>query len=407
MRIGMFAKLNDLSIDTIRYYIDLKLIHPIRKGKYYYFDKEQQVQLDNLLYLKKLRFTLEEIKKIVIAKQFSKIKTEIHSSIYEDMLLKKKDNVSNEISELSEVLIELESEIKRVNEKQNDTYKERGISFKNLDLICCPNCGENIEIAEGILKGNSIYEGKSECDCGYSLSINQGIIVIKHNKENIIDPYEDNRNYIDEFMNEAPKSFVDFTIHSYKEVVRQLLEKGLTDKVLLFMKTGLGALEISLLEHSQDIKLIILVDDDFNKLRIAKKSIETNLLGCNIICICSELYELPLKKKSVDIAIDFMATFVNGFRLDDNMYEYIYPILKERSSIIGLYLYFKDFDMLSRLKEEKRILFDGRTIPQSIEAYNYTQTSNYEEVILYEGSNINDFFIEGDKVHSKIMIFDR
>lgn len=407
MRIGMFAKLNDLSIDTIRYYVDLKLIHPIRKGKYYYFDKEQQVQLDNLLYLKKLRFTLEEIKKIIITRHFSKIKTTIDSSIYEDMLLKKKDDISNEILELSDVMIELESEIKRIKEKQNDTYKERGISFKNLDLICCPNCSKNIEISEGILKGNGIYEGKSECDCGYLLSINQGIIVIKHNRENIIEPYEDNRNHIDEFMSEVPKSFVDFSIHSSKEIVRQLLEKRLSDKVLLFMKSGLGYLEISLLEHSKDIKLMILIDDDFNKLRIAKKSIETNFPGCNIICICSELYELPLKKKSVDIAIDFMATFVNGFRLDDNMYEYIIPILKERSSIIGLYLYFKDFDMLSRLKEEKRILFDGRTIPQSIEAYNYTQTSNYDEVILYEGSNINDFFIEGDKVHSKIRIFDR
>lgn len=407
MRIGIFAQSNNLSIDTVRYYVDLNLIHPIRRGKYYYFEKEQQDELDRLIYLKKLRFTLEEIKKIATVKELSKIKTVVESSIYSGMLLKKRAELNSEILELSKALYELEEEIEKTNEKPIDACMERGIAFGNLEILCCPKCGKSMEINEGILRGNGVYEAKAECDCGYLLSINQGIVVTKHNHENIIEPYVEGHNYVDDFANDAPKTFVDFMINSSKEVIRLLLENALSDKVLLFMKSGMGVLETGLLEQTKDIKLIILVDDDFNKLRVAKNSIETNFPNCNAIYICSEFYELPLKKKSIDIAVDFLAAFINGFRLEHNIYDYIIPLLKGKSSIIGLYLYFKRLKMLLRLPESNRKLFDGRTIPQTIQGNGYINTTDYEEFILHEGSNINDFFRDEDSVHSKIMAFER
>lgn len=61
-RIGKFAIDNGISIDTIRYYIQLELIHPLRKGKYFYFGKEQQEQLEYIIRYKELRFSLDEIK---------------------------------------------------------------------------------------------------------------------------------------------------------------------------------------------------------------------------------------------------------------------------------------------------------------------------------------------------------
>lgn len=406
MRIGMFAKSNNLSIDTVRYYIDLKLIHPIRKGKYYYFEKEQQEQLNRLLFLKKLHFTLEEIKKIISFEKLSKIETTIKSNIYEDMLLEKRNIIEKQINELSEALEELDNEIMNISKKQNANIKEQGIAFKSFELICCPKCGEEIEFVEGVLRGNGIIEGKGICNCGYSLLIKEGIILLSHNSDNIIDPYIENHNQLDEFINETPKSFVESMMYFYEEIVRLLSKKLLSDKALLFMKSGLGPLELSLLERTTDIKLMILVDDDFNKLRIAKKSIEKNFPNNNVLYICSELNELPLKKRTIDIVIDFVASFIHGFRIDDNLYEYIIPILKEKSSIIGLYLHFKQFNMLSRLTENKRKLFNG-SVFKNIASYSYVESSDYEEIILHEGTNINDFFKEGDKVHAKLMFFDR
>lgn len=407
MRIGEFAENNNLSIDTIRYYVDLNLIHPIHRGRYFYFEKEQQEELDRLLYLKSLKFSLDEIKKILTAESLSKIKTSVENSIYEDMLHKKREEISREIKGLSAVLKGIEDEILKFKNRHDDTYKERGVSFSNLQILCCPRCGRAVEISDGILKGNGIYEGISNCECGYSLSINQGIIITKQNIGNIIEPYEEGRDYVGDLINETPKSYVDYMMSSSKEVIRLLLDKGLSEKTLLFMNSGLGVLETNLLGHSTDIKLMILADGDFNKLKVAKKSIESNFPGCNVVYICSELYELPLRKKAIDIAVDFLAAFLNGFRMDKNIYEYILPLLKSKSSIVGLYMYFKQFRMLSRLPEPHRYIFDGRSIPKAIKEQGFAEIGGYEEYVLNEGSNIDGFFREGDTVHSKIIVFDR
>lgn len=407
MRIGEFSEHNNLSIDTIRYYVDLNLIHPIKRGKYFYFEKEQQEELDELLYLKRLRFTLDEIKKISTAQILSKIEMSAKSSIYQDILIKKKDELKSEVSEISMALKILEDEIKRAGEKNEDTYKERGIPFGSLDILCCPRCGKSIEISEGILKGGGISQGKSECTCGYSLSIDRGIIVTKRDFSDIIDPYIDGKDYAGDFAKEVPKEFAEYVMESLREIIKLLLDKGLPDKTLLFMNSGLGVLETNLLGQSNDIKLMIMVDADFNKLRVAKRTIESNYPGNNIIYICSELYELPLKKKTVDIAVDFLASFLGGFRTDASIYERVIPLLKDRSSIIGLYMYFKHFRMLSRLPESRRYIFDGRAIPRIIGGFNFSETGHRGESILHEGSNINGFFRDGDEVYSRIMVFDR
>ncbi|QUH27911.1 MerR family transcriptional regulator [Vallitalea guaymasensis] len=407
MRIGMFAKLNNQSIDTIRYYIGLNLIHPFRKGRYYYFGKEQQKELDELLYLKKMRFTLQEIKKITLIKQLNKIKTVTKSNYIKDILLQKRESIELEINDLNRIIQALDDEIKTIDEKQNINLKQKGVAFKNLEYICCPKCGKPIEISKGVLKNNSIYEGLSVCDCGYSISIREGIIITKHDDDNIIEPFIKYNNPIDTTINDLPQSYIDFMMSSTKEIVQILIEKNLSDKILCFMKSGLGLLEINLLERTQNIKLMMLIDDDFNKLKIAKTSIESKFPNANIIYVCSELFDLPFKKKSVDIGIDFYASFVNGFRWEYNIYEYIIPILKDRSSIIGLYLYFKSFNMLTRLDCARRKLFDSITISDIIEGNNYKQNKIYDETILLEGENINGFFIEGDKVNSRIMVFER
>lgn len=407
MRIGEFADHNNLSIDTVRYYVDLNLIHPIKKGKYFYFEKEQQTELDELQHLKKLKFTLDEIKRVLTFKALSKLEISNKSSMYKDMLIRKIDELNREKSEISAALKELEAEIIRVGERNEDAYKEKGISFENLNILCCPRCGTPIEILEGTLKGNGVCDGKSICGCGYTLIIDNGIVVTKQDFINVIDPYIEGKDYVEDFTNENPKEFLDHMMSCSKEVIRLLLERGLSDKTLLFMNSGLGFLETNLLQQSQGIKLMIMVDNDINKLKAAKRSMERSFKESNIIYICSELYELPIKKKSTDIAVDFLASFLNGFRQDTNIYKHIIPILKDKSSIIGLFMYFKRFNMLSRLPESRRYIFDGREIQSIIRVNKYTETGGFDEAVLHEGSNINGFFREGDEVCSKIMVFER
>ena len=66
LKIGEFAKLFNVTIKTIRFYEEKKLLKPCYIDKYSgyrYYNEENIKQMNEILYLKKLGFSLDEIKK--------------------------------------------------------------------------------------------------------------------------------------------------------------------------------------------------------------------------------------------------------------------------------------------------------------------------------------------------------
>ena len=65
LKIGEFAKIFNVTIKTIRFYEEKELLKPCYIDKYSgyrYYDDENIKQMNQILYLKKLGFSLEEIK---------------------------------------------------------------------------------------------------------------------------------------------------------------------------------------------------------------------------------------------------------------------------------------------------------------------------------------------------------
>ena len=62
MKIKEFSNNFDLSYDTIRYYMKLNLINPQKVGGHYEFDPEDQNDMAEILKLKEMEFSLDEIK---------------------------------------------------------------------------------------------------------------------------------------------------------------------------------------------------------------------------------------------------------------------------------------------------------------------------------------------------------
>ena len=64
-KIGEFSKLTDLSIKTLRYYDEINILKPSKIDNftnYRYYEEKDLERLKKILYLKRLGFTLEEIK---------------------------------------------------------------------------------------------------------------------------------------------------------------------------------------------------------------------------------------------------------------------------------------------------------------------------------------------------------
>ena len=102
LKIGEFAKLFNVTIKTIRFYEEKELLQPCYIDKYSgyrYYNEENIKQMNEILYLKKLGFSLEEIKK------------------YDEKLVK------NKIEEYQEKIIQYTSNINILKDIDNTSPK--------------------------------------------------------------------------------------------------------------------------------------------------------------------------------------------------------------------------------------------------------------------------------------------
>ncbi|MCQ6325313.1 MerR family transcriptional regulator, partial [Bacillus cereus] len=72
MKISKFAEVNNVSVDTIRHYMDLGLVISEKKGSHYFFDEYCQKDIELILEYKWLGFSLYEIKELFLYKNLGK-----------------------------------------------------------------------------------------------------------------------------------------------------------------------------------------------------------------------------------------------------------------------------------------------------------------------------------------------
>ncbi len=199
IKIGDFADLFNVSIKTVRYYESMGLIVPkyvdIYTG-YRYFDEENIKVMQEILALKKLGFTLEEIHNFDSATIKDKI----------DELNKEKNNIENKIANLEKFSLKGKEVLKlgefvndskavgkwsllgiseNINLAKKETYIEDDYNIKDLYLL--PNGEEYwvIHWTNGIIYINDIA-------CPYEIVDNKMYITIKdpiNNQESKIATY--------------------------------------------------------------------------------------------------------------------------------------------------------------------------------------------------------------------------
>lgn len=405
MRISDFAKKNNMSVDTIRYYIKEHLLHPLKKGNYYYFNENNQIEISKLLKLKSYKFSLKEIKNLFFIDRLSDIKYLDTNTFIKNIYLSKKKQLESEIASLNNVKNDLVKEIAGLPLATTKKYKCLGLPLSFVEHLSCPLCNKQLILNTAVITNNSIQQGESLCDCGFKLNICDGIIIPYTKNVEILDPLENTS--ISNVLDNSPSSFMEFMFSSIEQLVQSLLIEDLKQKIILDIKASMGILPLQFLKHNSSFKYFILLDDDINKLRVVKDSVESLYQNPNIIYICCDLYNLPISYKLIDIAIDFLGSFVNGFRLKENTYSSLMPYLKRSSIIVGLYLYFKKFDMLSRLPNHLTANFNDKAICHYLESNGYSNKLPKSETCLKEGNNVGDFFKPNDEVFASIRFYER
>ncbi|MGH0670109.1 MerR family transcriptional regulator [Bacillus paranthracis] len=369
MKIGKFGEVNNLSIDTIRHYMDLSLIIPEKKGGHYFFDEYCQTDLELIIHYKDLGFSLNEIKELFFYKNLAKSMNYEKDIFYQSLFKLKYDKMEQEIELLEKKRDKLKGvlhDLLLTNETSNTII---GIDLSILHLLTCSKCRQKLILQDGIINNNQITEGKLICNCGEEYIITSGIITAgKSFKANERTSLEDT---ISDYIHETDNAYLENMLKEGEWAKKKLIHLDLNNKLILDIGSGLGFFLRSIYEELPEDCLYIAVDRDFNKLLFLKDVLARKNPRRNIPFICA----------------DFLLHELN-------------PLFKSNCYLLSLFILFKNFSLNSQITNNFRANFSLSKIKKEIQNLQFQSidesTSNY----LKRGGKYEDFFVQGEEIYT-------
>ncbi len=398
MKIGKFGEVNNISIDTIRHYMDLSLIIPEKKGGHYFFDEYCQTDLELILYYKDLGFSLNEIKELFFYKNLAKSMNYEKDTFYQSLFKLKYDKMEQEIELLEEKRDKLKGvlhDLLLTNETSNSII---GIDLSVLHLLTCYKCSKKLILQDGIITNNQITEGKLICNCGKEYNITSGIITVgKSFKANELTSLDDT---ISDYIHETDTAFLENIQKGGEWAKKKLMQLDLNNKILLDLGSGLGFFLRNSYEELPEDCLYIAVDRDLNKLLFLKDVIEKRNPKRNILFICADFLNIPIQKDSVDIVIDQSGTSNYSFEHEAFLLHELNSLFKHDCYLLSSFILFNKFSINSQITTRFRENFKLSKVMKEIHNLRFQsideRTSNYLE----RGGKYEDFFVQGEEIYT-------
>ncbi|MDG1617530.1 methyltransferase domain-containing protein [Bacillus paranthracis] len=398
MKIGKFGEVNNLSIDTIRHYMDLSLIIPEKKGGHYFFDEYCQTDLELIIHYKDLGFSLNEIKELFFYKNLAKSMNYEKDTFYQSLFKLKYDKMEQEIELLEKKRDKLKGvlhDLLLTNETSNTII---GIDLSILHLLTCSKCRQKLILQDGIINNNQITEGKLICNCGEEYIITSGIITAgKSFKANERTSLEDT---ISDYIHETDNAYLENMLKEGEWAKKKLIHLDLNNKLILDIGSGLGFFLRSIYEELPEDCLYIAVDRDFNKLLFLKDVLARKNPRRNILFICADFLNIPIQNRSVDIVIDHSGTSNYSFEHADFLLHELNTLFKSNCYLLRLFILFKNFSLNSQITNNFRANFSLSKIKKEIQNLQFQSidesTSNY----LKRGGKYEDFFVQGEEIYT-------
>ncbi|MEY8417360.1 MerR family transcriptional regulator [Tissierella praeacuta] len=397
MKIGKFAKSNNLTIDTVRHYMDLGLIIPEMQGGHYYFDNRCKLDLEDILSLKGMGFTLNEIKSIFMFKRLGKLTPYEQHQYYKTFFESKYESIRKEIEDLKEIRNNLKKKIDELQSYNKEDKNKIGINIRNLSIFKCSKCKGDLMISKGNIDSNQLINGRLKCNCGAEYEIDDGILV--SNSKDIEHRLNFNNNYIEEYINFTDIEYLDGVYKGLELIHKKINYDNFKNKIILELGSGMGFFLRHIYDELPDNSLYIAVDNDLGRHKFLKGILE--LINCNknIIFICSDFTEIPIGNKFIDVLVDFSGSSNYGFVNEEFLLNKIDNYIKGSAWLIGTYIMFKNFNVNSKIDDKYRKNFNINNVRKEIEELDYKII--YEDIsqLVSKGGKYEDYFVEGEEIY--------
>jgi len=346
MKIREFSNKFDLSYDTIRYYMKLKLINPQKVGGHYQFDLEDQYDMEEILKLKEMEFSLDEIKEILNFKRVGRLSNYQRNTYYQNLYKNKLKSLNNRIAELKKAKDGLKSHLKKLKEESNEKQNDLSLNLKSLNLFACPLCGSDLSLSAEKIENNRIHQGSLNCSCGEKILIKDGILYTKeiYTQETQVEVFEGKALFhITDYIKQTDSEFMDQSYQSLEWLKNKINFSDLKNKVILEPGSGYGLLLRNIYDQLPSDTTYICVDNNPELNRYLKSLLELSPAGPEIIFLTADLPSLPLNEKTLDYLVDFSGISNFSFHNQSFLPELLLKYFKEHFILTAVFIIYYKF----------------------------------------------------------------
>ncbi|WP_434166793.1 methyltransferase domain-containing protein [Bacillus thuringiensis] len=398
MKISKFAEVNNVSVDTIRHYMDLGLVIPEKKGSHYFFDEYCQKDIELILEYKWIGFSLNEIKELFLYKNLGKSLDYEKDIFYQSLFKVKYEKIEQEIKTLKERKDKLKKALNNLSIETEISSSILGVDLKVLHLFKCVKCNGNLILEDGIINKNQIVEGKLICNCGEEYAITSGVLTAGK----LFEVYKRKslEDSISDYIHETDTTFLENIQRGGEWAKKKLIQLDLNNKILLDLGSGLGFFLRNIYEELPEDCLYIAVDRDLNKLLLLKDVIERRNLKRNIVFICADFLNIPIQNYSADIVIDQSGTSNYSFEHEEFLLRELNYLFKPNCYLLSSFILFNKFSINSQIAPRLRENFTSAKVKREIQNLQFQSIGERTSKYLERGGKYEDFFVKGEEIYT-------
>ena len=395
MKIGQFAKKNRISIDAIRYYIAEGLLLPQKEGAQYEFDSRCQKDIEKLIGLKEMGYSIKEISYFFTFLRLGKLSPELEEMFYVEFYKNKLHNNLLSITNIKKQNKQLEDAIENIANNKSVSHRTIGIHLDSLKLLGCHKCGQELSVTNATVIDNHILTANLLCECGISYKVEDGILI----GEDII-KNESNELDIIDYIESVNEDYLKNIGTSLEWTYKMIQPKKLKDEIILELGSGSGFLLRYIFEDLPATVTYILIDHDLSRHKSLKQLLSMSSSDVNLIFICSDFNKMPLKGKIADIVIDYTGTTNYSFENKDFLLKSVDRYFKLNATLVFLGILFEKFSFDSMIDEKYRHNFTKSNVKKAILELGFNILSEQEAESLNKGNEkYENFFKEDESVY--------